>query len=115
MRCGIPASQVQSIEDGHSPRELDVKVKAIAREFNVDRDWLMWGGPLSEPQDPRHPGDAGSNKDDQRIMSPRLLPTELPPLAAQSISRPLDVIHGTSRATLVAVTAPLLYVVKSAS
>ncbi|WGH20067.1 immunity repressor [Gordonia phage Tarzan] len=36
----------QSIEEGRSPRQLDVKVKRIALALGVDRDWLMWGGPL---------------------------------------------------------------------
>ncbi|SCZ14017.1 Helix-turn-helix domain-containing protein [Rhodococcus erythropolis] len=47
-RVGIPASQVQSIEDGSSPRGLDIKVKKIALALGVDRDWLMWGGSLGE-------------------------------------------------------------------
>lgn len=46
---GIPPSQIQSIEDGSSPRGLDVKVKKIAMAFGVDRDWLMWGGELADP------------------------------------------------------------------
>lgn len=50
-RVGIPASQVQSIEDGKSPRGLDVKVKKIALGLGVDRDWLMWGGSLGEGPD----------------------------------------------------------------
>lgn len=51
-RAGIPASQIQSIEDGKSPRQLDVKVKKIAMAFGVDRDWLMWGGALATIDDP---------------------------------------------------------------
>ncbi|MBM4577235.1 helix-turn-helix domain-containing protein [Rhodococcus hoagii] len=51
-KCGIPASQIQSIEDGKSPRGLDVKVKKISLAFGVDRDWLMWGGPLNDETPP---------------------------------------------------------------
>ncbi|ORL11673.1 hypothetical protein [Prescottella equi] len=39
--------QIQSIEDD-TTRRLDVKVKKISLAFGVDRDWLMWGGPLND-------------------------------------------------------------------
>lgn len=52
QRCQIPAHQIQSIEDGNSPRGLDTKVKKIVLAFGVDRDWLMWGGELASPDDP---------------------------------------------------------------
>jgi transcriptional regulator with XRE-family HTH domain len=51
-RCQIPASQIQSIEDGNSPRALDAKVKKIVLAFGVDRDWLIWGGELDAPDGP---------------------------------------------------------------
>jgi transcriptional regulator with XRE-family HTH domain len=48
VRAGIPFGQWQGKEDdGRQPRGLDVKVARIAVAFGVDRDWLMWGGPLS--------------------------------------------------------------------
>lgn len=68
-RCQIPASQIQSIEDGNSPRGLDTKVKKIVMAFGVDRDWLMWGGDLASPDGdgdggarmpPRNPDDVQS-------------------------------------------------------
>ena len=55
MATGIPVSQVQSIEDGKSPRGLDVKVKKVVEAFQVDRDWLMWGGELADPAAPFPP------------------------------------------------------------
>jgi transcriptional regulator with XRE-family HTH domain len=56
-RAGIPFGQWQGLEDDErQPRGLDVKVQRIALAFNVDRDWLMWGGPL----DPSEPGAAGT-------------------------------------------------------
>lgn len=57
-RAGIPASQIQSIEDGKSPRGLDVKVQKLATAYGIDREWLMWGGPL-ESHDPRHSSGGG--------------------------------------------------------
>ena len=55
MATGIPVSQIQSIEDGKSPRGLDVKVKKVVDAFKVDRDWLMWGGELADPTAPVPP------------------------------------------------------------
>ena len=52
LAVGMPASQVQSIEDGHSPRGLDLKVKRIAAVLGVDREWLMWGGQLADSSEP---------------------------------------------------------------
>lgn len=54
-QCDIPPHQIQSIEDGKSPRSLDIKVKKIAMAFGVDRDWLMWGGELADPTTPIPP------------------------------------------------------------
>jgi transcriptional regulator with XRE-family HTH domain len=54
---GIPFGQWQGLEDDERhPRALDVKVQRIVRAFNVDRDWLIWGGPLV-PNEPGATGD----------------------------------------------------------
>lgn len=45
--CGLTFGEWQSIEDGRGVRQLDVKIAKIAQGLNYDRDWLMWGGPLS--------------------------------------------------------------------
>ena len=50
-RAGLTFGEWQSMEDGRSPRDLPSKVTRISLAFNVDRDWLMWGGPLTAPQD----------------------------------------------------------------
>jgi len=64
-RVGIPAHQIQSIEDGKAGRHLDVKVKKIALALGVDRDWLMWGGSLGEGPIDGGP-DGGESGADQR-------------------------------------------------
>lgn len=33
-------------ERGSTPRNMGIVVDQIARALGVDRDWLMWGGPL---------------------------------------------------------------------
>jgi transcriptional regulator with XRE-family HTH domain len=61
-RAGIPFGQWQGMEDdGRQPRGLDVKVARIAVAFGVDRDWLMWGGPLSGGSPNPTPGGSLSN------------------------------------------------------
>lgn len=48
-RTGIPYGSWQSMEDGRSPRDLPSKIARISITLGVDRDWLMWGGPLAQP------------------------------------------------------------------
>jgi transcriptional regulator with XRE-family HTH domain len=57
-RAGIPFGQWQGLEDdSRQSRRIDVKVARIARAFQVDREWLMWGGALTGPDDiPPAPG-----------------------------------------------------------
>lgn len=78
-KAGIPFGQWQGMEDGHrQPRGLDVKIQRIALAFNVDRNWLMWGGPLSSgaPTPPSGPGTfAGS----RLVNAFRRSPTGAPP------------------------------------
>ncbi|WP_231385874.1 helix-turn-helix domain-containing protein [Rhodococcus aetherivorans] len=52
---GLTENQLQSIEAGRSPRELDKKVQMVHDATGVSREWLMWGGPL-EQKTPRHLG-----------------------------------------------------------
>lgn len=47
-RSGLTFGEWQGLEDGRQVRGLDVKVTAISRTLGVDRDWLIWGGPLAE-------------------------------------------------------------------
>lgn len=56
---GLTENQLQSIESGRSPHQLAAKITRMVLATGVDRDWLMWGGPL-EQENPRHPeGDGG--------------------------------------------------------
>ncbi|GAA4391491.1 helix-turn-helix domain-containing protein [Tsukamurella soli] len=47
-RSGLSENVLQSIEDGRSVRDAHKKVSAIARATGVSREWLAFGGPLSE-------------------------------------------------------------------
>lgn len=47
LTCGLTFGEWQGIEDGRKVGGLDVKVRKIAAGLGYDRDWLMWGGPLS--------------------------------------------------------------------
>ena len=51
-QSGLTYGEWQSMEDGRSPRDLPAKIARIALAFDVDRDWLMWGGPLAPPAEP---------------------------------------------------------------
>lgn len=55
-RAGIPFGSWQGLEDDHrQSRDLVTKIQRIARAYNVDRDWLMWGGELMSPEDDTPP------------------------------------------------------------
>lgn len=45
-KCGLTFGEWQSLEEGRQARGLDVKVARISRALGVNRDWLIWGGPL---------------------------------------------------------------------
>ena len=46
-RCGISNQSWSNWEHGRVPRDLADIVLAISETFSVDRDWLMYGGPLA--------------------------------------------------------------------
>lgn len=50
-RCGLTFGAWQGMEDGRQVRSLDVKVAKISAALGVDRDWLLWGGPLVAESD----------------------------------------------------------------
>ena len=54
---GISYGEWQGMETGRGTRRIDLKIAQISMALGVDRDWLMWGGPL-EQEDP-HPTDTG--------------------------------------------------------
>jgi transcriptional regulator with XRE-family HTH domain len=70
-QTGIPYGSWQSMEDGRSPRDLAAKVAAISLALGVDRDWLMWGGPLANDSGPT-PGEreAGGGAGIRRFVAP---------------------------------------------
>jgi len=59
---GLTENQLQSIESGRSPRDLATKVHQVHLVTGVDREWLMWGGPLR---------DRGSNAAGGRVLTSR--------------------------------------------
>lgn len=57
LRTGLTFGEWQSMENGAAARGIDKKVVRIAKTLGVDRDWLMWGGPMAGPAD----GPEGTN------------------------------------------------------
>lgn len=55
LRTGLGRGAWQKWERGTPPQNMAEVVTIIARELDVDRDWLMWGGPLGSPGDPPSP------------------------------------------------------------
>jgi hypothetical protein len=49
MRTGVSYGVWQGMEMGRATRGIDRAVVAISTALGVDRDWLMWGGALSDP------------------------------------------------------------------
>jgi transcriptional regulator with XRE-family HTH domain len=45
-RCGLHYATWSTWENGRTPANAGEVVAAIANGLHVDRDWLMWGGPL---------------------------------------------------------------------
>lgn len=45
--CGVAHPTWTTWENGAHPRDLVGAVSRIASALEVDRDWLMWGGPLT--------------------------------------------------------------------
>ena len=59
FRCGITPRVWQGMEEGRSTAKLLDILKRIADEFGYDRDWLAYGGPLTDRTAPRPGGDDG--------------------------------------------------------
>ncbi len=57
---GVPFGTWQGMETGRRTMMLDQHVAKIVATTGYDRDWLMWGGPLTPPSLPtdydRYPG-----------------------------------------------------------
>lgn len=44
--CGVAHPTWTTWENGAKPRDMGNAVAKISAALGVDRDWLMWGGPL---------------------------------------------------------------------
>jgi transcriptional regulator with XRE-family HTH domain len=62
---GLTENQLLSIESGRSPRDLPAKINRVHLATGVDRDWLMWGGPLHDGTPP----DSGVDNGDESPLS----------------------------------------------
>lgn len=51
-QTGVSFGVWQGMEAGRATRGIDKAVAAISAKLGCDREWLMWGGPLSDPSDP---------------------------------------------------------------
>lgn len=49
-RCGVTYASWSNWERGMKPRDLLDVVEKISEGLEVDRDWLLWGGPLAPEQ-----------------------------------------------------------------
>ncbi|WP_109557403.1 helix-turn-helix domain-containing protein, partial [Mycobacteroides abscessus] len=70
-RCGVTPREWQNMEDGRTPRRMDLKVRQIAMAFGVDRDWLMWGGELA-PEGDGGPTGAAATSDKSSCFNKRV-------------------------------------------
>lgn len=79
--CGITFGEWQGMESGRATRRLDMKVRQIATAlaYGVDRDWLMWGGPLNDETPPPNPGEGSDGGEECAIrdLNPEPADSEL--------------------------------------
>ena len=64
--CGLTFGEWQGMESGRGTRRLDLKIRQIAMALGVDRDWLMWGGPLNDETPPPNPNEGPDGGDEVR-------------------------------------------------
>lgn len=55
MQSGVSFGTIQGVESGRTPRNEVATLAKLAKAFHVDRDWLIWGGPL-DTEDVVDPG-----------------------------------------------------------
>lgn len=51
-KCGLINQSWSNWEKGMKPRDLVEVTQAISEGLGVDRDWLLFGGPLTKPAPP---------------------------------------------------------------
>jgi transcriptional regulator with XRE-family HTH domain len=61
MRSGMHYATWSTWERGALPSHMQLVVAKIAGALNCDRDWLMWGGPLTSPPSPGEPVHTAEN------------------------------------------------------
>lgn len=54
--CGVSRATWALWEGGAFPRNMPQVISKIAAGMGIDRDWLMWGGPLGDPTGPNNGG-----------------------------------------------------------
>jgi hypothetical protein len=52
-RCGLNYGSWTGWERGALPRDLLAVVEAVSEGLDIDRDWLLFGGPLAEAEENR--------------------------------------------------------------
>lgn len=72
-QCGLNAGNWAHWEDGRRPRDQVAVTTAIADALDIDRNWLLFGGPLAGPRgmptkrppglNMRYPATAGRTRD----------------------------------------------------
>jgi transcriptional regulator with XRE-family HTH domain len=91
-RCDLIGQSWSNWERGMVPRDKADVVEAISSGLGVDRDWLMWGGPLAPPPSVRTRRARRERHQDQESVT---LP--YPRVPARGRSAPGRVISRTDR------------------
>lgn len=89
-RCGLNYGSWSNWERGKKPRDLLETVEAISEGLGVDRDWLLFGGPLADAEENRqrwrpahHHHQVGGDIDQYR-------PLAVHPIGGTAGTRPSD-------------------------
>jgi transcriptional regulator with XRE-family HTH domain len=70
VRVGMTFGELQSLEAGASVRNEVAKVKRIAAATGIDRDWLLFGGPLADPDTHPDPDSNGNTRWYLQVIPP---------------------------------------------
>lgn len=92
-KCGLNRQSWSNWEKGMKPRDLLEVVDAISEGLGIDRNWLLFGGPLAKPptQRDRHGRRGGGSLTRRYVISPvGGTPFGLATLATPRAQRPSD-------------------------